>query len=130
GVGEWLGNTPNGTSWCDPFKTWQKIYSFDPFNNITVAQRKLILGGQALLWSEQSDEQNLDSVVWPRALSTAEVYWTGNNRPRSVVEALPRMHDMRYRLVQRGVRATPLQPHWCAVNPGKCNQEPDDNDNA
>ncbi|MBW0485803.1 hypothetical protein O181_025518, partial [Austropuccinia psidii MF-1] len=94
GLGGWLGGAPNGTSWCDPFKTWQKIYSFDPFNNITFSQRKLILGGQALLWSEQADEQNLDTIMWPRAFSTAEVYWTGSDGPRSVVEALPRMHDM------------------------------------
>lgn len=36
------------------------------------------------------------------------------------LEALHRMHDVRYRMVSRGVRATPLQPHWCALRPGKC----------
>jgi hypothetical protein len=35
------------------------------------------------------------------------------------VEAYPRMHDIRYRMVDRGVRAEPLQPHWCALRPGK-----------
>jgi len=35
------------------------------------------------------------------------------------VEAFPRMHDIRYRMVDRGVRAEPLQPHWCALRPGK-----------
>lgn len=124
GLGDWLGNSINGTSWCDPFKTWQRIYSFDPYRNVTVSQRKQVFGGQALLWSEQADDQNVESVIWPRALSTAEVYWTGEDRPRSVTEALPRIHDMRYRLVQRGVRATPLQPHWCAVRPGQCDLPP------
>jgi len=120
GLGGWLGDSVNGTSWCDPFKTWQKIYSFDPYKDVATSQRKQILGGQALLWSEQTDEQNMDSIIWPRALSTAELYWTGTERVRSVTEALPRMHDMRYRLVQRGIRATPLQPHWCALRPGQC----------
>jgi hypothetical protein len=35
------------------------------------------------------------------------------------IEALPRMHDIRYRMVDRGVQAVPLQPHWCALRPGK-----------
>ncbi|CAH7681249.1 family 20 glycoside hydrolase [Phakopsora pachyrhizi] len=121
GSGGWLGNSTDDNSWCDPFKTWQKIYSFDPYANITSSQRKQIIGGQTLLWSEQADSQNMDGLIWPRALSAAEVYWTGQERPRSVVDALPRIHDMRYRMVLRGVRATPIQPHWCALNPGFCN---------
>lgn len=26
GTGGWLGNSPDGTSWCDPFKSWQKVF--------------------------------------------------------------------------------------------------------
>jgi hypothetical protein len=51
------------TSWCDPFKTWQKVglticsckivgglmshqsYTFDPLARMTEAQAKLVLGG-------------------------------------------------------------------------------------
>jgi hypothetical protein len=29
--------------------------------------------GQQLLWTEQSDPSNLDSIVWPRAAASAEV---------------------------------------------------------
>jgi len=25
GGGAWMGGVPNGNSWCDPFKTWQKV---------------------------------------------------------------------------------------------------------
>lgn len=74
--------------------------------------------------------------MWPRAAALAEVFWTGaedGQYPRSKlirlleeqadligsVEAFPRMHDIRYRMVDRGVRAEPLQPHWCALRPGK-----------
>ncbi|KAH9813312.1 family 20 glycoside hydrolase [Melampsora americana] len=129
GLGGWLGKSSEGNSWCDPFKTWQKIYSFDPYGNITHSQRKLVLGGQVSLWSEQADGQNLDSLIWPRALAAAELYWTGKDHedggvePRiedRLSEALPRLHDMRYRYVRRGIRATALQPHWCAIRPGKC----------
>lgn len=124
GLGGWLGNSINGTSWCDPFKTWQKIYSFDPYNNVAINQRKQILGGQALLWSEQADGQNMESLIWPRTLSIAELYWTGDSKARSVKEALSRIHDMRYRLVQRGIHAAPLQPQWCALRPGQCDLPP------
>lgn len=125
GAGEWIGKTANGTSWCDPFKSWQKSYTFDPFANLTAAQQSLVLGGQQLLWTEQSSPENLDSIVWPRAASSAEVFWTGatlpNGSPRDVGSALARLHELRYRMVQRGVRAIQLQPQWCALRPGACN---------
>ena len=37
----------NSNSWCDPFKTWQHAYSFDPLKNVTADQAKLILGGKS-----------------------------------------------------------------------------------
>ena len=115
-------------SWCDPFKTWQKSYSFDPFANLTSEQQKLILGGESLLWTEQSSPENLDPIVWPRAASAAEIYWTGATLPdgkvRNDVEgvraALPRLHDVAYRMRRRGIRAIALQPEWCARRPGAC----------
>ncbi|KAF8606798.1 glycoside hydrolase family 20 protein [Ceratobasidium sp. AG-I] len=118
GGGGWVGSFPSGNSWCDPFKTWQKAYSFDPLNGTTGDQASLVLGGQSLLWTEQSDPSNLDPVLWPRAAAVAEVFWTGANR--NVTEALPRLHDVRFRMVQRGVRAIALQPLWCALRPYLC----------
>ena len=114
-------------SWCDPFKTWQRVghvqfvfvhssrliarqaYSFDPYANLTVDQRSLVLGGlsdnpqiqlrmpssprfvsgQMPLWSEQSSPENLDSIVWPRLAAAAEVFWTGARLP----DGLPRLGE-------------------------------------
>ncbi|TFK70523.1 N-acetylhexosaminidase [Pluteus cervinus] len=125
GAGEWIGNTVGATSWCDPFKSWQKAYTFDPYANIPSSQRSLVLGGQQLLWTEQSSPENLDSIVWPRAATSAEVFWTGatlpDGTPRNGNTALPRLHDIRYRMVNRGIEAIALQPHWCALRPGACN---------
>ncbi|KAJ7505802.1 beta-hexosaminidase [Mycena galericulata] len=125
GGGQWLGNDSAGNSWCDPYKTWEKSYTFDPLINLTSAQKHLVLGGQQLLWTEQADPHNLDSIVWPRAATSAEVFWTGgrppDGSPLAVTEALPRLHELRYRMVQRGVRAIQLQPHWCALRPHMCN---------
>ncbi|KAI0345598.1 N-acetylhexosaminidase [Trametopsis cervina] len=124
GAGEWVGGDPAGNSWCDPFKTWQRTYTYDPFANLTESQQSLVLGGQQPLWTEQSGPENLDSIVWPRAASSAEVFWTGptlqDGSPRNVSSALPRLHDHRFRMVQRGIKAIPLQPLWCALRPGAC----------
>ncbi|KAF8158415.1 N-acetylhexosaminidase [Crassisporium funariophilum] len=125
GAGEWIGNEAAANSWCDPFKSWQKAYTFDPLASLTAAQVPLVLGGQQLLWTEQSSPENLDSIVWPRAATSAEIFWTGANlpdgTPRNVLSALPRLHDLRYRLVQRGIKAIALQPRWCALRDGSCN---------
>ncbi|KZT28732.1 glycoside hydrolase family 20 protein [Neolentinus lepideus HHB14362 ss-1] len=124
GAGEWIGDTPEATSWCDPFKTWQKAYTFDPLANLTDSQASLVLGGEQLLWTEQSSPNNLDSIVWPRAAASAEVFWTGatgpSGSPLNVTEALPRLHDIRFRMEQRGVKAIVLQPLWCALRPNAC----------
>jgi len=118
GGGGWVGAYPAGNSWCDPFKTWQKAYSFDPLANITSAEEKLILGGQQLLWTEQSGPSNVDPIVWPRAAASAEVFWSGGGG--NGTSALPRLHEMAYRMVNRGIRAIPLQPMWCALRPYAC----------
>ncbi|KAI0299509.1 N-acetylhexosaminidase [Russula brevipes] len=119
GAGGWLGNYPIATSWCDPFKSWQKAYAFKPLENLTDAQAKYVLGGQQLLWTEQSGPQNLDPIVWPRAAASAEVFWTGPGG--NVTDALPRLHEVVYRFRRRGVRAISLQPEWCALRPNACN---------
>ncbi|KAH8085997.1 N-acetylhexosaminidase [Cristinia sonorae] len=118
GGGGWVGANPNGNSWCDPFKTWQKAYTFDPVANLTVDEAKLVLGGQHLLWTEQSGPSNLDPISWPRAASSAELFWTGPGL--NVTSVLPRLHDLSFRFQQRGVHTIPLQPLWCALRPGAC----------
>ncbi|KAG5718461.1 hypothetical protein E4T56_gene8751, partial [Termitomyces sp. T112] len=118
GGGGWVGENVLGNSWCDPFKTWQKSYSFNPFANLTEEQSNLVLGGQHLLWAEQSGPSNLDPIVWPRAASSAEVFWSGPGG--DVDTSLPRLHDVSFRFQQRGVDAIALQPLWCALRPGKC----------
>jgi hexosaminidase len=98
--------------------TLSKAYSFNPLANITKDQEKLVLGGQQLLWTEQAGPSNLESIAWPRAAASAEVFWSGPGG--DVRTALPRLHDLAYRYIQRGVKAIALQPEWCALRPGKC----------
>ncbi|KAH9922897.1 N-acetylhexosaminidase [Fomitopsis serialis] len=118
GGGGWVGDNPAGNSWCEPFKTWQYSYTFDPLANLTSDQYHLVVGGQHNLWTEQSGPSNLDPIVWPRAAASAEVFWSGAGG--NVTAALPRLHDVSFRMQQRGVRSIPLQPLWCALRPDEC----------
>ncbi|KAJ7644651.1 N-acetylhexosaminidase [Roridomyces roridus] len=118
GHGAWVGDFPTGNSWCDPFKSWQHAYTFDPVANLTTTEADLVLGGQSLLWAEQSSRESLDATIWPRAASTAELFWSGPGG--DVQKALPRLHEAVYRFRTRGVAANALQPEWCALRPGAC----------
>ncbi|KAJ2215333.1 Glucosamine-6-phosphate isomerase (Glucosamine-6-phosphate deaminase) (GNPDA) (GlcN6P deaminase) [Coemansia sp. RSA 487] len=124
GHGAWLSNF-DGNSWCDPYKSWIHIYNFDPWANITdSAQKKLIVGAEVALWSEQSDETSIDNYLWPRTSAMAETSWAGKTNSdghvRTTTEVAQRLHDQRFRMVGRGIKAEPLQPLWCARNPGGC----------
>jgi hexosaminidase len=151
----------SSNSWCDPFKSWQHSYTFDPTANLTEAEAQLVLGGkhtfisfvrdsvsplagQHLLWAEQSSPNNLDDTVWPRAASSAgscfashshtsiftdqttftrslatELFWSGPELT-NVTNALPRLHDVSFRMQKRGTRSNALQPLWCALRPHAC----------
>lgn len=53
--------------YCSPVKNWRLAYSLDPLAGIEDGKRHLVIGGEAHIWSEQTDEFNFDGVVWPRA---------------------------------------------------------------
>ncbi|XP_006455958.1 hypothetical protein AGABI2DRAFT_188060 [Agaricus bisporus var. bisporus H97] len=118
GAGGWIGDNVDGDSSCGVYKTWQRAYSFNPVAGLESDQEDLILGGQQLLWAEQSGPSNLDSIAWPRSASSAELFWSGPGG--DVKTALPRLHETGFRFVQRGVNAIPLQPEWCALRPNAC----------
>lgn len=146
GRGSWLTNT-TAAAWCE-YVPWSKMYTFDPTEGTTEANVDRVIGGEAALWSEQSDAANADGLIWPRSAAAAEVFWTGKYlsawkgastgtdapdvardkresqaggmRERTLVEATPRLNELRDRLVARGVRAVPLQPRWCVSHPESC----------
>uniref|UniRef100_J3LLG9 Beta-hexosaminidase n=1 Tax=Oryza brachyantha TaxID=4533 RepID=J3LLG9_ORYBR len=121
-----LFNDPGGTggSWCAPFKTWQRVYDYDILHGLTDVEAQLVLGGEVALWSEQSDETVLDGRLGPRAAAAAETLWSGNkgsNGKKRYANATERLNDWRHRMVERGIRAEPIQPLWCPLHPGMCN---------
>ncbi|KXN74561.1 glycoside hydrolase family 20 protein, partial [Conidiobolus coronatus NRRL 28638] len=123
GHGTEIGNYPTGKSWCDPYKHWQIVYSYDLAANLTAEQAKKVKGGEVAAWGEQIDEQVIEKFLWPRASAASEVLWTGNrdgDKIRSTKHVLPRLNDWRFRMVGRGIGAEPLQPLWCVKNPYRC----------
>jgi len=118
GHGDWLSG---GTSWCDPYKTWMTIYSYDLCEGLSPSVcSSQVKGGEICLWSEQSDPENMDRMLWPRSSAAAEVLWSGQDGSRQATDAVGRMFDIRFRLVKRGIHAEPIQPLFCARNPSLC----------
>ncbi|KAI4122937.1 MAG: hypothetical protein LQ338_005544 [Usnochroma carphineum] len=126
GRGSWLDPITRATSpfldYCNPFKNWHLVYSYDPLLGIPANSSNLVLGGEVHLWSELADPTNWDSVAWPRAAAAAEVLWSGakdeQGRNRSLVDAGGRLGEWRERLVGRGIAAGPVQMPFCRMTPG------------
>jgi len=55
-------------------------YGVDPMSdgaaNLSPDQAKLILGGEACMWSEYVSPENVDSRIWPRMAAIAERLWS------------------------------------------------------
>ncbi|KAL0831029.1 hypothetical protein ABMA28_001914 [Loxostege sticticalis] len=114
GYGAWVGA---GNNWCSPYIGWQKVYDNSPAV-LALERRDQVLGGEAALWSEQSDTSTLDGRLWPRAAALAERLWA---EPATTwQDAEYRMLHIRERLVRMGIQAESIQPEWCYQNEGYC----------
>jgi hexosaminidase len=57
-------------------------YLLDPLppdNELSSSEQKLILGGEATMWSEMVSEETIDSRIWPRTAAIAERLWSPQN---------------------------------------------------
>ncbi|KAE8843263.1 hypothetical protein PTNB73_01308 [Pyrenophora teres f. teres] len=131
GKGQWLNFDPSIAAssypyqdYCAPFHNWRLIYSYDPLAGVAPENQHLVLGGEAHMWSEQTDPINVDRMIWPRAAAAAEILWSGakdeQGRNRSQIDAAPRLSEMRERLVMRGVGAEPIQMPYCTMEGTVC----------
>lgn len=121
GLGQWLNSNDTSTPTfhgCSPKQNWRVMYNYDPLLNIPEQQKKLVIGGEVHIWTEQIDPYSLDTVVWPRASAAGEILWTGKNQ--SQVEAAVRLSEFRERLVHRGIMAENIQMPFCTQNKRHC----------
>jgi hexosaminidase len=66
-------------------------YAVDPMAgaaaNLAPEEKERILGGEATMWSEYVNWENIDSRIWPRTAAIAERYWS----PQTVTD-VPSMY--------------------------------------
>ena len=68
--------------YLDGMRSAGEHYLVDPLPStaaLSADQRKLILGGEICMWSEQINERSIDSRVWPRSAAIAERFWSAEN---------------------------------------------------
>ncbi|CAF0912542.1 unnamed protein product [Brachionus calyciflorus] len=92
---------------------WYDFYKIEPTDFTgTEAQKKLIIGGEACMWSEFVDGANSISRLWPRASAIAERLWSTMDL-NDVEEAKFRLDDHRCRMLKRGIEAGPIFNSYC-----------------
>ncbi|XP_072161978.1 chitooligosaccharidolytic beta-N-acetylglucosaminidase-like [Bemisia tabaci] len=112
---------------CSPYVSWQKIYENNPLTILKeqgvdpATAKNLTLGQEILLWSEQTDEKDIDVRLWPRAAAMAERTWS--NPQESWRVAKSRFLHHRERLAQRGFGTESIETEWCYQNEGACEFE-------
>ncbi|XP_042859409.1 chitooligosaccharidolytic beta-N-acetylglucosaminidase-like [Penaeus japonicus] len=117
--------------------TWENFYRNSPLDMLeylgvkdarsdiqqtdSVNLRNLVLGGEATLWSFDTDANGLQSKVWPRLSAFAERLWTDPQIYLSGTDSTQkRLNIQRLRMVYRGISADPLQPEFCLQDESAC----------
>ncbi len=84
----------------------ERHYAVDPMSgpaaDLTPDEKKSILGGEACMWSEYVDAENIDSRIWPRTAAIAERLWS----PQTVTDRdsmYARMEDVSEKLEWLGL---------------------------
>lgn len=84
-------------------------------------QKSQIKGGEACMWTEQVDENSLDSRIWPRAIALAERLWSDPpQRDISDKETINRFSLFHKRFLELGLKSDAIFPKYCEQNENEC----------
>ncbi|CAG0918897.1 unnamed protein product [Notodromas monacha] len=133
GFQAWVGD---GHNWCSPYKTWQGVYDNDPIDIITSHSpglgeetiRELALGAEAVLWTEQADDVNVFTRLFPRVAALGERLWTRPANGTRRDQDAWRLQAHGTRMKSLGILGDALLPQYCMQNEGKCEKYPDNAD--
>lgn len=117
GYGPWRPHNENGP--CGPYTTWQEFYKYRPWSDMP-QYVKLVLGGEACLWTETVVPDSFEVRLWPRAAAMAERLWS-DPVLANMEDVFFRLSSHRERIVARKIKADAIWPMWCQKNPGRCN---------
>lgn len=109
---------PPYLDYCNPYHNWRAIYMFDPLHGVPERLHDGVEGGEALMWSEQTDGIDLDFKLWPRAAAAAEMLWGGPRGQAMIADATWRLGQWRERAVLNGISASPVSMTWCLMQGG------------
>lgn len=83
-----------------------KHYMIDPLpdtTTLTPLEQQRILGGEAPMWAELVNAENVESRIWPRTAAIAERLWS-QNPPASEEDMYRRLFIISSRLEEAGIR--------------------------
>eukprot|EP00829_Urostomides_striatus_P014287 TRINITY_DN4168_c0_g1_i2.p2 TRINITY_DN4168_c0_g1~~TRINITY_DN4168_c0_g1_i2.p2 ORF type:complete len:209 (-),score=34.43 TRINITY_DN4168_c0_g1_i2:91-717(-) len=117
-----LGGPFGGNAWCGDYKTWVRMYIFEP-TDFGLEESK-ILGGEACAWSEVMNNDNVESRIWPRAMSLAETLWEQKRTQEvNLPELVKRLDAFSRKLNKLKIPTTGITGQYCEIHAQECFQK-------
>jgi hexosaminidase len=116
-----FGNKYGGESWCDPMKTFWRIYSFDPADYMENQFDHRMLGAEVPVWSEIMSAESFEAKVWPRAAGMADRLWGDRNTTKiDLIAMVQRQTSLAEYLTARGTPVGHNTGRFCEINIPRC----------
>ena len=108
----------NGAIWCDPFKSWLMIYSYNLYKFASNSNK--ILGIIATSWDETTSEVALETKLFPRGISLGEILWSNITEIPDLTSITKRITAQSRRMRLWGIRCNAIGRQWCEDYPEIC----------
>ncbi|XP_028134930.1 beta-hexosaminidase subunit beta [Diabrotica virgifera virgifera] len=104
----YLDHLNTGGDWIQFYNCEPLSFSSNPKNQL------LVVGGEACMWAEVVNQNNIMSRVWPRASATAEKLWSQRDDNYDLLKVRKRLEEHTCRMNRRGIEAQPPNgPGFC-----------------